>query len=599
MPARDDRLDWAALRAKLSTSTGREYWRSLQELAEAEGFQEFLAREFPRQASQWNDPVGRRKFLKLMGASLALAGLGACMRQPDEQIVPYVRQPEDLVLGKPLFFATAMTLEGMATGLLVESCEGRPTKVEGNPDHTASLGATDVFAQASLLSLYDPDRAQAVTLLGQISSWPAFLEAVRAPLEAQRGLKGAGLRVLTGTVTSPVAAGQLQELLSEMPAARWHQYEPAWGAGSYRGAFLAFGRPVNTLYRLDRAEVILSLDADFLTSGPGWLRYARDFSRRRRVAAGESEMNRLYVVESAPTGTGAKADHRLPLCPSQVEAFAWGVGEALGVTPGPETERAPGDLSGRWMDAVVGDLREHRGSSVVIAGNHQPPAVHALAHAINHALGNVGSTLVYTEPVEAAPVNQSESLRRLALDMDSGNVDILVILGVNPAYSAPADLDFARRMSKVRLRICLSPYHDETSELCHWHIPQAHYLEAWSDARAYDGTVSIVQPLIAPLYRGKSAHELLDALSGRPERSGYEIVREHWQGRMGVAGRSSGPGEPAAVAAPGPPADFERAWRRALHDGIVAGTALPPLPVSLKQDWAARLTRTPLRSPTP
>ncbi len=623
MPTDHNRLDLASLRARFDASRGKEYWRCLEELADTEEFQEFLHREFPKQASEWNDPVGRRKFLQLMGASLALAGLNACARQPVEQIVPYVRQPEELALGKPLFFATAMPLGGVGSGLLVESHEGRPTKIEGNPQHPASLGATDVFAQASVLGLYDPDRAQAVTNIGDIRSWSAFLGAFRPSLQAQRALKGAGLRILTGAVTSPTLADQLGELLREMPSARWIQYEPASGDGARAGALLAFGAPVNTICHFDKADVILSLDSDFLTCGPASLRYVRDFISKRRLEAGKTEMNRLYVVESTPSNTGSKADHRLPLCPSEIEVFARAVAARLGVPgisepvkkseprpswSGPSQESPlayargsvfPHTLSGtqgtqaadeKWVAAVARDLQQHRGSSVVIAGDYQSPVLHALAHAMNHALGNVGKTVSYTDPVEADSVDQIGSLRQLVKDMEAGQVDLLVIIGSNPVYSVPADLNFAERILKVPLRVHISLYYDETSELCHWHIPEAHFLESWSDLRAYDGTVSIVQPLIAPLYNGKTAHELLAAFTDRPERTSYEIVRDYWKARMGAAGQAPATMSAAGADSQSTPAlaEFEKFWRKALHDGVVPGTALPQKSVSLKTDWVVQ-----------
>src|SRR6266568_3144448 len=324
-------LDLATIRARLRAVQGRQYWRSLEELAATEGFEEFLHREFPRQAAEWQDGVSRRQFLQLMGASLALAGLSACTSRPTGTIVPYVRAPEEIVPGKPLFFATAMSLGGFATGLLVESHMGRPTKVEGNPDHPASLGATDVFAQASVLTLYDPDRSKVVILNGRIGSWSDFLATIGLARQEHLRRKGEGLRILTETVTSPTLADQLRALLAQFPAAKWHQYEPAGRDSAREGARLAFGQYVNTVYRFEQADAILALDADFLCSGPGAVRYARDFADRRRVTGPGSTMNRLYVVESVLTSTGAMADHRLPLRSGDIENFALAVAEAAGV----------------------------------------------------------------------------------------------------------------------------------------------------------------------------------------------------------------------------------------------------------------------------
>jgi molybdopterin-containing oxidoreductase family iron-sulfur binding subunit len=558
--------DLAAIRERLSGARGQEYWRSLEELAGTEEFQTLLHREFPENASDWMDSVSRRGFLQLMGASLALAGLSACTSPPDERIVPYVRAPEEIVPGKPLYFATAMPFGGFAMGLLAESHEGRPTKVEGNPKHPASLGATDVFAQASILSLYDPDRSQAIMKAGQIGSWSAFLAEVRFALDAQRTTQGSGIRILTETVTSPTLASQLRALLAMFPSAKWHQYEPAGRDNVRLGARLAFGEFVETRYQLDRADVILALESDFLTMGPGCLRYAHDFTLRRRPQAKDARMNRLYVVESTPTCTGTMADHRLALRSSEIGSFARAIAQGLGVLGG-GAEPAVSGPHAKWIAAVARDLQRHRGASLVLAGEGQPPAVHALAHAMNQALGNIGTTVIHTDPVEANSVDQMASLRELAQDMDAGKVNALIILGGNPAFTAPADLQFAERLAKVGLRVHLSMYEDETSQLCHWHIPETHYLESWSDARAYDGTVTILQPLIAPLYGGKSGHDLVAALMGSSDKSSHDILRGYWQSKSQAK-------------------NFELFWRTALHDGVVPGTELPARRVSVKSgDW--------------
>ena len=493
-----------------------------------------------------------------MGASLALAGLSACTRQPEEKIVPYVRAPEGSVPGKPLFFATAVPLGGFAHGVVVESHEGRPTKIEGNPKHPASLGATDAFTQASVLTLYDPDRSQVAINVGRISTWGAFFAALSPHLETQRLRKGQGLRVLTETVTSPTLAHQLQGFLDVFPESKWHQYEPVNSDYIHAGARLVFGENVATQYRFDQAQTILALDADFLSYGPASVRYAHDFATRRRVWEGQTAMNRLYAIESTPSMTGATADHRLPMRGGEMAGVALIIAQELGVDVG---ERPAGLASLRiahsqWLKAVVGDLQNNRGASIVIAGAQQPPIVHALAHAMNQALGNIGTTVFYTDPVETRPVDQMASLRELVADMEAGLVDLLVIVGGNPVYNTPAEFRFTAHLSQVKLRVHLGLYEDETAQLCHWHLPETHALETWSDARAFDGTVTIMQPLIAPLYGGKSAHELLATLMGQPDRSSYTIVRDYWRRQL-------------------PPEDFEQFWRTALHEGVVANTAMP------------------------
>ncbi len=563
---RERPLDLAAVRAKLQSKTGKQYWRSLEELAGDPQFEELLHREFPRQApSEWDDSVDRRDFLKLMGASLAFAGLSGCGRQPEEHIVPYVKQPEGMILGKPLFYATAMPFGADSIGVLVESHEGRPTKIEGNPEHPSSLGAANAFAQASILDLYDPDRAQTPTKFGEIETWSAFLSSAQAIATETKGVNGAGFRILTGIITSPTLAAQIQSLLSLYPQAKWHQWEPAVGDGPREGAKLAFGNYVNTVYRPEKAEVILSLDSDFLASGPGHVRYMKKFYSRRKldqyaeVDRMGGEMNRLYVVEPTPSVTGASADHRLPLRASEVELFARALAGKLGlgglaVLPG---------KNGEWLATVARDLQKHKGASLVVAGEQQPAEVHALAHAINAALGNVGTTLYYTEPVEAHPVNHLESLAELCADMDAGKVQTLVILGVNAIYTAPHNFDFTSKLKKIRNSIHVSSRYEETSEYCQWHVAESHYLETWGDARAFDGTLSVIQPLIAPLYRTHSAREVLAAFSDKPGISDYEVLRDR-------------------LKAANPSADFEKFWRKSLNDGVVAGTTSAAISVALK-----------------
>jgi MoCo/4Fe-4S cofactor protein with predicted Tat translocation signal len=577
------RQDFDEAREKLASADGPEFWRSLEELAGSREFQEQLHREFPKGASEWLDPVSRRGFLRLMGASMALAGLTGCTKQPLEPIVPYVRQPEELIPGRPLYFATAMTLGGYGKALLVESHEGRPTKIEGNPEHAASLGATDVFAQASLLDLYDPDRSPSVLFEGEIRPFSSFLAAMQAPIAAQQSGGGAGMRILTQTVSSPTVADQLSSLLRAFPQAKWHQYEAVNRDSARAGAELAFGRAVEAQYRLADADVILSLDADFLYGGfPGFEPYAREFGNRRDPDA--SAMNRMYMVESSTTATGGNADHRLPLSTAQVEQFARAVAGKLGIEAG---AGALSGAAGKFMDAVVADLQQHRGRSLVIAGDQAAPVVHALAHAINDALGNAGKTVVYTDPVAASWTDQTQSLRELAADMAAGKVEFLLILGGNPAYDAPADLNFADTLKKkVPLRVHLGLYANETAELCHWHINEAHYLEAWGDARAWDGSVLLTQPLIAPLYDGKSVSEVLAVFLGQGQSSGYEILRAYWQRHAAGKAESGLPQRtaalPAVAGAQPQVSEFEKFWRKSVHDGFIAGSAYAPLQVRAK-----------------
>jgi MoCo/4Fe-4S cofactor protein with predicted Tat translocation signal len=551
------RLDLKVVRERIDAAeahdarekTGPEYWRSLEELAGSAEFQEALHREFPKGASEWLDTVSRRGFLKVMGASLGLAGMTACTRLPLEPIVPYVRQPENVIPGRPMFYASAMTLGGYANPILVESHLGRPTKIEGNDQHPASMGGTDIFAQASLLTMYDPDRSQSVVSMGDQRSFPSFLGAIRGPLSAQKSLQGAGIRILTTTITSPTLADQLRNFLKIYPQAKWHVYEPLNRDNALEGAKVAFGQPVETRYDFSKADVIVSLDADFLYAGfPGNTRYIRDFAKRRDPDSGK--MNRLYMIESMPTSTGAKADHRVGVKASEISRIF---------------DENSGLLPGKFFEALKSDVHSHEGSSIVIAGDHQPPAVHAFAHAMNARLGNVGKTVFYSDPVDANPVNQFDSLKDLVTDINAGKVDLLVILGGNPVYDAPADLNFADSLknNKVPLRVHYGLYQDETAELCQWHIHATHELEAWGDARAYDGTASIIQPLIAPLYNGKSAIEFVALLSGQADATGYDLVRAYWQKQHTGA-------------------DFDQFWRKSLHDGWIEGTTYAPKSVTAK-----------------
>jgi molybdopterin-containing oxidoreductase family iron-sulfur binding subunit len=458
-----------------------------------------------------------------------------------------------------MFFASAFTLGGYGSPVLVESHMYRPTKIEGNDKHPASQGGTDVYAQASILDMYDPDRSQNVMYMGDISTWSALTATLQGPLNSQKAVNGSGIRILSRSFSSPTLADQMQDLIKRFPDAKWHFWEPVNRDNVYAGAQMAFGQPVETVYKLDATDVIVSLDADFLSAGfPGTTRYARDFAKRRDPDSGK--MNRLYVIESTPSATGAKADHRLPVRAAEVGSFARALGNAIGLKAG----TAPvGDDLAASISSVTKDLQAHRGSSAVLAGDHQPAEIHALVHALNQTLGNVGKTVLYTDPVLASAAEQTDSLKELVSDMRAGKVDLLIILGGNPVYDAPADFGFADALknTNIPIRVHLGLHQNETAELCQWHVNQAHYLEAWGDTRAYDGTVSIVQPLIAPLYGGKSAHEMISLLAGQPATSGHDIVQNYWKTKhMG--------------------ADFDMWWRKSLHDGWIDGSSYSPKPLN-------------------
>jgi hypothetical protein len=443
----------------------------------------------------------------------------------------------------------------------VESHEGRPTKVEGNPDHPSSLGATNPFVQASILGLYDPDRSQTVQFTGEIRAWSAFLDAAQDLTANAKATNGAGFRILTGAISSPTLTAQIRKLLTLYPQAKWYQWEPACGDGAREGAKLAFGRNLNTVYSPGKANVIVSLDSDFLASGPAHLANARQFYRRRKLDGPNDTMNRLYVVEPVPSVTGSSADHRLPMRSTDVELFARALAAKLGIGSMPP-------LSGeaaKWLETVAADLQKERGASLVIAGEYQPAAVHALAHAMNATLGNVGATLYYTEPADGEGLGNLECMRSLCAEMDSGKVDLLLILGGNPVYDAPHDFDFASKLSKVNTSIHLSQHFDETSAYCQWHIAESHYLESWNDARAHDGTASIIQPLITPLYHTHSAHDLVGVFGDKPGQPAYDAVRAYWT--------------EASVHLGSP---IDTGWRKWLNDGVIPGTKYSPITPELK-----------------
>jgi MoCo/4Fe-4S cofactor protein with predicted Tat translocation signal len=555
------KMDLAEVQDKLArVKKGPQYWRSLEELAQSDAFIEMLHREFPRQASYLPEGTSRRDFLKLMSASMALAGLSACVKQPLEPIVPYVRQPNEVVLGNPLFFASAMPFGAYAHPVLVESHEGRPTKIEGNPEHPATLGGSDVFMQASVLDMYDPDRTQIMTYTGEIRSWSDFALALKGALNTQNAIRGAGLRILSSPTSSPTMASLMDQVQSAFPESKWVQWEPVNRDNVRAGAVAAFGQPVETRYNLEKADIILSLDGDFLSSGfPGFHYYARQFASRRNPELKE-KMSRFYSVQSTPTNTSGKADHRMPVRASEVEGVARAIASAIGV--GGSTGAKFSTYQQKFIATVVKDLQAHKGAAVVIPGDNQPPAVHALAHAINGALGAAGNTVIYTEPVQVKSQDQTAALKDLVSEMNAGKVDMLIVMGPNPVYDAPVEFGFADAMDKVPLRIQHTLFPNETSDHVHWQIAGTHYLEQWGDTRAFDGTVSLIQPLIAPLYNGKSEYEFISALVGSPDTTGYDIVRQYWQGQI--------------------KGDFDTAWRKALNDGFIANTALPAKTVTAR-----------------
>jgi molybdopterin-containing oxidoreductase family iron-sulfur binding subunit len=551
----------------------KHYWRSLDALADTPETRVMQTREFPEGADELEvDPVSRRSFLGLMGASMGLAGmLGAgCIRKPTQYILPYTRRPEDLIPGEARYFATSMQVGGSVLGLLVESQDGRPTKIEGNPRHPMSLGATDALAQGTILGLYDPDRGQAPIHNGETSDWDAVVAALRGAREAMTAARGQGWGLLLRDERSPSLTAMVRHLQQRLPQLKVYVHDETRNQNQIDGLAMLGAGTTAPLYHLDRAVRVVALDSDFLGMERDSVLHTRRFSQLRRPADEHGAMSRLYAVEPAFTVTGATADNRLQLPASQVGEFLRALIVALGqqgvtlpaglqgVSAGSVSERA-----GAWARTVAEDLAGHRGASVLVVGARQPAWVHAAAMLVNEALGGLGSTVtLYQQPDRLV----GSGLDALAADL-GGDLQHLVVLGGNPVYEAPGDVDMEGLLGRLQTSIHLAFHADETSAACQWYIPQCHALESWGDHRATDGTLSIQQPLIDPLYPSWCAQELLAhfmddetlGLGLDAERDGdahgcYALVRRHWRLQGGV--------------------DFERSWRTALHEGVLASTAV-------------------------
>jgi len=567
-PSREEREPKDPAPARPEGPTSPRFWRSLEELEDTPEFREMLQREFPNRKPDEIGPLTRRRFLQLMGASIALAGTTGCWRA--EKILPFTSRPEDWVPGSALRYATGMDLGGHAVGLLVTSHDGRPTKIEGNPKHPSSLGASSRHAQASILELYDPDRSHEV-LRGGEKLEPATFEEFSREMDALRGelreRRGKGVAVLSEASSSPTVRSLEQRLLERFPSARWFEYEP-WSRDNEReGSRRAFGKPKRAIHDFGRARVVVSLDADPFFEHPRAVRHARDFALARRPE--ESEPARVYAVEASYSRTGGMADHRLPLQSSEIPAFTAALGHELAKRGGEGAERFGGaapsfaDAHAREVfDAIVEDLDTHRGASIVVAGPGQPPEVHEAVHALNALLGNSGTTIGYVDDAEPDRPSHLEAIRELTAAMEKGEVETLLIFGGNPVYDAPADLGFEEALRGVARSIHVGLYADETAAASRWHVPRAHYLESWNDGVSWDGTYTVCQPLIRPLYAGKTPAEILATLLGEGSTAGYELVRETFRRRF--------PGEKLA-------SRFERA----IHDGLVEGSAPSPASAAL------------------
>ena len=557
------------------TNRARTYWRSLEELAETPEFTAIVEREAPRFRDIVN-ALDRRRFLQLMAASMALGGLSGC--GPEEnvrQLVPYVEAPENVVPGRNRYYTGATIQDGYATGVLVAHQMARPIKVEGNPDHPASLGAASAIMQASILDLYDPRRAQTLFGEGHIATWESFISVLNGRRETLLAGKGEGLRVLTGAVTSPLFAAQMAKLQQQFPEMRWHQWEPLHRDNEFAAATRSFGKPVDKILDLSKADRIFAVESDLISAAPGALAYARQFAAKRRPAETGGKMSRVYAIESTPTLLGAKADHRLAMRPDEIASALRHLAGLLGA--GPQQWTQAENAHAAWLKAVADDLNHNKGKALLHAGREQGVEVHLLTDAINHALGAFGSTVSLIAPVEAMPSSRRQSISELTGDMASGKVDTLIILGANPVYDAPPELDFAARLRSVPFSISLARYDDETAIACKWSIPAVHEFESWSDARAFDGTVTMLQPQARPLYGGRSTHEILAVLLGDASPDSYAMLRDFWQERA----QDEKWGE------------FEDFWHKALQVGIVPDTAAAPLSLTPNADIATQLQGDP------
>ena len=555
--------DIAALRAKLAGGDGPRFWRSLDAVADSPEFRDYLAAEFPSAARLAAAPE-RRGFLKLMAASFALGGLTACGAEGGRDYeVPYVNQPERIVPGTNLSYASSAVFDGFGNGILVTTRNGRPLKIEGNPDHPWSRGGTDVLAQASVLGLYDPFRSQAVQHLGKPSSWAAFRTALQTQIPAWREAGGAGVALLTGPVTSPTVAAQIARMRAAYPALRWYVGAGTGRDAIYEGARLAYGRPLETQPDFGRARTIVSLDGDFLDLGPGQVGLSGRWSAARRAAYAEGRLLSLHAAAPTPTLTSAKADHGVPVSAGRLEALAR---DFLAVTSGAAAPAGDDPVS-RWTRRAAKALTEARGAGIVTAGLTASPDLHALVHRLNGALGNTGATLRHTMPVAE---QGSGTLADLAEEMERGAVKVLIVLGGNPVYDAPGALDFAARMERVPLKIHAGLYYEETGAHADWHLPAAHPLESWGDVRSLDGTVGLIQPTVAPLYNGRTLQDMLafltDGRGGEEGADALALLKARWRTE----------GEDAAA--------FEARFSDALRRGFWPDSAAATEEVALTQE---------------
>ncbi len=554
--------DLDALRARLAGGEGPVLWRSLEAVADTAAFRHFVEAEFPASARLAAGP-DRRQMLRLMAASFAMAGLAGCEGGDNGNVeVPYVRNPERIEVGEGLSYASAALLDGVANGVLVTTRNGRPLKIEGNPDHPWSRGGTDAFAQASILDLYDPARSQTVRYLNRISTWSAFGAAMVGQFGALRAAEGAGLRLLTGPVTSPTLLGQIDRMRQAFPQMVWHVLAPVGREAAYAATQRVFGRRLETRLDFAKARVVVSIGSDMLDPGPHQVGVSRHWSEARRAQAAAGSLLTLHAAASTPTLTSAKADYHLAVEPGDMEALVAALrSEVAGPTEAATTPRSV------WLKRAGEALRQARGAGLVLAGADQPPAVQDAVHRLNAELGHLGQTVTFTEPLFA----EAQSIEALAEAMRGGQVSTLLMLDTNPVYAAGAAAGFTDALGRVALKIHVGSYVDETAAHADWHAPLAHPLESWGDARSLDGTVTLHQPTIAPLYNGRSSLEILSMIVDPEPSDGLTLVRERWSGEQD-------------------PGTADLVWRGNITNGFIAGTAFPTVTVQPQAEGAARTT---------
>ena len=549
MPPVNQAPDPSVLRELMRRTGGQLSWRNLEALADTPEFRGYVSQSHPSLSPMLQGP-GRRRLLQIMAASLALGGLTSCGRPSTtgySDIVPYVRQPTGVVPGAPMYYASASLLDGIANGTVVTTYDGRPVKIEGNPEHPWTRGGSDIFMQADVLGLYDPDRSQTVQHVADVSDWDTFHAQMLGRFNALRDTKGQGFRLLTGPVSSPSLLAQIERMQQALPQMHWHVHAPVGRETMYAGAEQALGRKLETQWQFDKADLIVSLDGDFLDPGPQQAGASRSWVEARRKAAKNGKLLAMSAVAPAPTLTYAKADYHLPVAQRDLLPLAQSL--LAEITSGGTGKEGP---MGLWRGTNAERLKSARGRSIVLTGTHASAELHAVVHQINAALGNIGKTVTFTDPVIA----QAESFQDLVKAVQQGQVHTLVMLDTNPVYTAPADADFVKALAQVQLKIHAGLYADETAIVSDWHLPLSHTLESWGDARSQDGTVALIQPTIQPLYDTRSAAEILSVLLDTQPQSGQAMLRDHWRKQM--------QGQ-----------DFDTKWRQMLLLGFVQDSALP------------------------